>query len=142
MINKAQIKYIYGIRPEFLKKHEDEWRELIVNYTGDPAKTSVKDLSFDQANDLIRHLGGRPFFDENWGFFDKKNKQHKYVLSLLLQLGWTQQHHLFGVIPDTHHLSNWLKSNRSPVRKPLMKMNNKELTKVIGALESIVLKNK
>ncbi len=142
MITQQQIKYIYSIRPEFLKKHEDEWRMLIANYTGNPSKTSAKDLTFDQANDLIKHLGGRPFYDENWGYFDKNNRQHKYVLSLLLQLGWTQQHHIYGVVPDTHHLSNWLKSERSPVKKPLDKMNGKELTKVIGALERMVFKQK
>ena len=140
MITKQQTKYIYTIRPLYYRKHEDEWRDLIATYTGDRTRTSVKDLSFDQANDLIKHLGGRPFYDDNWGLFDKDNRQHQYILSLLHQLGWVTYHHQYGMVPDTRHLSNWLKSRRSPVRKPLRKMNTKELTKVISALEQMIKK--
>ncbi len=141
MITARQIKYLYSIRPYYLRKDEDAWRELIASYTGSKDKTSVKDLTFDQANQLIKHLGGRPFYDDNWGLFDKSNSQHLYVLSLLNQLGWTRwdawkQRH----IPDTRRLSNWLKSKRSPVRKPVMKMTSKELTKIISALEAMVSK--
>ena len=142
MIRKDQIKYIYSIRPEYYKKHDDEWRELIATFTGDLEKTSVKDLTFDQANELIDRLGGRMFSDDNWGLFDKNNRQQRYVISLLYQLGWVRSHYLHGYIPDLHHLSNWLKSSRSPVRKPLKSMTSKELTKIISALESMLEKMK
>ena len=142
MISSQQIKYIQTIRPHRLRKDEAGWRDLIAVYTGDAHKTSVKDLNFDQANDLIKRLGGRPYYDDNWGLFDKNNAQHRHVLSLLHQIGWTMYHYIHGTVPDTRHLSNWLKSSRSPVRKPLMKMDAKEVTKIIGALEMINAKTK
>ncbi len=142
MITQQQIKYIYSIRAEYYKKHEDEWRMLIAQYTGSCDKTSVKDLSYDQANALIERLGGRPFTEDHWGLFDKEDPQHKQVLSLLHQLGWVTYHHVNGQVPDIRHLSNWLKSTRAPVRKPLKKMTTSELTKTINALEFMVLKKK
>ena len=142
MISSQQIKYIQTIRPHRLRKDEAGWRDLIAVYTGNSQKTSVKDLSFDQANDLIRRLGGRPFSEDNWGLFDKTDPQHRQVLSLLYQIGWTTHHYFHGTVPDTRHLSNWLKSKRSPVRKPLMQMTTKELSKVISALEMINKKTK
>jgi len=142
MISNQQIKYIQTIRPHRLRKDEAAWRDLIAIYTGDVHKTSVKDLNFDQANDLIRRLGGRPFSEDNWGLFDKNNAQHRHVLSLLYQIGWTSYHYIYGTVADTRHLSNWLKSSRSPVRKPLMKMDAKEVSKIISALEMINAKTK
>jgi hypothetical protein len=139
-IRPEQIKKIQSLRPLRLRKDEDAWRDLIATYTGSPDKTSVKQLSFDQANALIDRLGGRPVKDDNWAYFDKENKQHLHILSLLYQLGWTTYSAQRGNVPDLHHLSNWLKSNRAPVRKKLKEMTPKELTKTIGALEQMILK--
>jgi len=130
------------MRSEFLKKNEDEWRMLIANYTGSCQKTSVNDLSFDQANALIERLGGRQVTEDHWGLFDKNDRQHKQILSLLFQLGWVTYHHIYGQVPDIRHLSNWLKSKRAPIHKPLMKMTTHELTKIISALDFMVLKAK
>jgi len=142
MISNQQIKYIQTIRPHRLRKDEAAWRDLIAVFTGDRQKTSLKDLNFDQANDLIRRLGGRPYYDDNWGLFNKTDPQHRQVLSLLYQIGWTTHHYLHGAVPDTRHLSNWLKSKKAPVRKPLMKMTTAELTKTINALEMINYKKR
>ena len=75
-----------------------------------------------------------------WGAFDPKNQQHKYVLSLCQQYGWTRSHPKYGSVADLGRLGKWLRSERSPVRKPLIKMTAQELSTIINAMESMVKK--
>ena len=76
---------------------------------------------------------------ENWAMFDKTNTKHLKVLSLCRQANWTTKHEKYGAVADLERLSNWLKSDKCPVNKPLKKMDNtKELPKVIKALTGIV----
>ncbi len=76
---------------------------------------------------------------DNWGLFDKTNSKHRRILSILRQLNWTVEHPRHGEVADLKRLSDWLKSNLSPVNKPLLEMDNKiELPKIITALEGIV----
>ncbi|WP_286913088.1 hypothetical protein [Flavobacterium sp. UBA4197] len=72
---------------------------------------------------------------DNWAIFNPKNKQHKYILSLCIQKGWGVENDRYGEIADLDRLSNWLKSDKSPVRKPLKKMSSLEVSKIISALE-------
>lgn len=121
--------------------------ELVQWATSDNSKTSLNDLSFEQAQKILSvQEGGRKYVDgnkeqktENWGLFDKDNSKHKYILSLLRQLRLTVE--VKGRdVADINKLSKWLKSERSPVQKPLKKMNSIELSKVIGALEGMMQK--
>lgn len=101
--------------------------------TGDPNKSTAKELSMLQAKALIQNL------TTNWAVFDKDNQKHKYILSLLIQMGWTKPLALGSrEIPDMARLSNFLKSNKSPVPKPLQKMSREETSKLIVALENMV----
>lgn len=100
--------------------------------TGDKEKTAASDLTIPQAKKLINSL------TKNWAFFDKDNRQHSTVLSLCHQLGWVQEQNTAWV--DLPRLSNWLKSHRSPIQKPLQSMDKAELSKVIFALEQILNK--
>lgn len=76
-----------------------------------------------------------------WAFFDKKNKQHLTILSYAMQFGWKHKHPKRDMeVADLERLGTWLSSERSPVRKPLKEMNRKELSRVIKALEQMVLK--
>ena len=63
---------------------------------------------------------------DNWGFFDKNNQQHKAVLSQLRQLQWTTKSERWGEIADINRLSDFLKSDKSPVKKPLKDMEPKK----------------
>ncbi len=74
----------------------------------------------------------------NWGYFDKNNKQHNTILSLMHQVGWVTKNKTKGEFPDTKRLSDFLKSKKSPINKPLKQMTEKELSKIIIALEGIV----
>jgi len=75
---------------------------------------------------------------DNWGFFDKSNKQHMTIMSLLRQAQWTKPNSRHGTVPNIDRLSDFLKSPKSPVNKPLKKMDTKELSKIISAFENIV----
>ncbi|MDM1513568.1 hypothetical protein [Myroides odoratimimus] len=121
--------------------------ELVQWATEDNSKTSLNDLSFEQAQKILSVQEGnrkqlarnKEQRTENWGLFDKSNSKHRYILSLLRQLGLTIEFKGRDVA-DINKLSEWLKSERSPVKKPLKKMNSVELSKIIGALEGMMKK--
>lgn len=140
-ILNTQIQRIHTLLPEVIKNDADQKKALVQQFTGDWNRTSTKDLTLDQANDLIVKLGGKPIRYENWAFFDAKNNKHRYILSVLLQAGWAvwspDKNHY---VADLYRLSEFLKSDKSPVKKPLNKMNDKELSKVIFVLEKIASK--
>lgn len=114
-------------------------KEMVQAITGG-SKASTNDLSFEQANDLIKQLGAVPMAEENWAFFDKNSASHKYILSLCIQYGWSNPHPSQGRVANLQKLSQWLKSEKSPVRKKLMDMTAPELSRIITALENMVYK--
>ncbi len=138
-VTNQQIKIIHTIIPEVYKKDKDQKKELVYQFTGDYSRTSTKDLTFNEANELIQRFGGKPVSYDHWGIFDAKNPQHRKILSLLQEMGWTVYNKNKGQnVADIYRLSEWLKSKRSPVNKPLKKMSTKEIqTKIIPALEGI-----
>ena len=81
---------------------------------------------------------GRTHSKSNWGLFDKNNQQHKTILSLLRQAQWVVPNNKHGEVPDINRLSEFLKSNRSPVNKPLKQMEPEEVSKIIEAFKGIV----
>ncbi|MGM8362105.1 hypothetical protein ACSV4D_09345 [Flavobacterium sp. ARAG 55.4] len=77
---------------------------------------------------------------KNWGLFDKKNKQHLTLLSQLRTLQWTVKSEKWGEVADLNRLSDFLKSDKSPVNKPLKEMEPKEVSKIIECFKSMVVK--
>lgn len=96
--------------------------------------TTAKELSIHQADQLQKKLV------TNWAVFDKNNSQHKYILSLMIQLTWSKIHPLHGEVADMARLSDFLKSKKSPVPKPLQDMDTQETSKLISCLESMITK--
>lgn len=84
--------------------------------------------------------GRRPVGKDNWGLFDKENAQHKSVLSQLRQLQWTTKSERWGEVADINRLSEFLKSERSPVNKPLKEMDKQDVSKIIECLKSMITK--
>jgi hypothetical protein len=82
--------------------------------------------------------GGRTHSKSNWGLFDKNNQQHKTLLSLLRQAQWTIPNEKWGEVADLPRLSEFLKSDKSPINKPLKKMKPSEVSKIIEAFKGIV----
>lgn len=122
-----------------LRYDEQAKEEVVVSITGHPDRHSLSDLSFGDANALIEKLGGKPSVDYEWAHFDKFNKQHSYVLSLCVQAGWTTMHPRYGYVADLRRLSDFLKSERSPVQKPLRSMTKAEVSRIIYALERVTI---
>ncbi len=138
-ITDQQIKVIHMLLPNDIKTDKAEKQAFVSIFTGNQKKSSTKDLSYIQANDMIIKLGGNPLKYDNWGFFDSSNASHRKVLSLIQEIGWViwsekQQRN----IPDIVRLSEFLKSKKSPVRLPLKKMTSAQISrKLIPALEGI-----
>lgn len=98
---------------------------------------SFKDLNAVQGDDLIRFFNtGKIPDNSSWGRFDKNNAKHRTILSRCHTLGWVDAERPAFV--DLNRLGGWLKSNRSPVQRPLSEMEPKELSKIIKALDEII----
>ena len=100
---------------------------------------STKDLSSIEADELLYFLNTGKTKNYDWGHFDKQNKQHRTLLSLMYQADWLISNETHGEVPDLNRLSNFLKSPKCPVNKPLLKMKPKEVSKVIVAFEGIAI---
>ena len=116
--------------------YDADVKKLLVQQASDFRTTTSLELSKREAEKLIRHL------QTNWAKFDKSNSQHRYILSLMYQLQWTCSNstNIHGKVPDMPRLNQWLRSARSPVKKPLMAMSKEETSKVIFAMEQILSK--
>ena len=112
--------------------------EAVSGFTGGRT-ASTTGLSYQEANALIERLGGKPLLYDNWALFDKTKPSHRHILSLCIQLGWSVQDDRYGEVADLHRLSEWLKSQRSPVMKKLRAMSAGEVSKIIGALEKMIV---
>lgn len=139
--NAKQKQLIHlNAKPAYIKEEYVQWA------TGDEKKTSCNDLSFDQANTILKQMGMQPIAASKedsalfWAYFDKKNSKHMQIMSLLHQVLWRKRHPKYGMVPDLERFGSWLQSDKSPVQKPLKKMTPQECSKIITALEGI-LKN-
>lgn len=86
--------------------------------------------------------GGKTESKGNWAFFKQDHplaKTHKLIRSLCIQKRWSVPNEKWGEVADLERLSNFLKSDYSPVKKPLMDMDKEELEKIIVALNAIVV---
>lgn len=126
------------------KYNEDIKAEWVQWATADSSKTSLRSISFREAMQIIHQQEGKaPLlegFGEAWGKFDAHNEQHRYIMSLLRQANITVQHTKYGEIADMYGwFARFLKSKRCPVQMPLLKMQPKEVSKIITALEGVAV---
>ena len=132
-VTPEQIKMIHTLLRDEIKQDKDLKASLIVQFTEDENKTSTKDLTFVQANDLIYFLQtGKVPTNEAWATFDAKVRQHRYILSLCHQLDWVQKENPKYV--DLNHLGAWLKKY-GYLHKPLKAYKYLQLPKLIRQLE-------
>lgn len=120
----------------------DMKEEFVQWATGDNSKTSCNDLTFDQANAIMeKWLNLTPHKAKFLAKFDKTNPRHKFLLSLVINFGWWRSSAQYGKVANLDKLNDWMRSALCPVQDtPLMKMTDTELSKVIGAFESMVRK--
>lgn len=134
-IQYSQLKQIFSILPEELKKDKD-MREIFISDFTDGRTKSTKELTRNEANDLIAALKGE---FSNYGIFDKNNLQHRAILNICYDLNWTVfNNRLERNVADLQKLGSFIAGKKSPVRKPLSKMSVKECSKLISALEGIL----
>ncbi|RWX00946.1 hypothetical protein [Flavobacterium cerinum] len=119
--------------------NRDIKEEFVQWATDDNKKISCDDLSFDEANKILVHIGQKPHKLAFRAKFDKTNPRHKYILSLCIQRGMSHRSGKYGYIADLDALNEWMHSNKCPVQKRLMDMDNDELSTFIGALEGMTL---
>ena len=75
-----------------------------------------------------------------YAFFDKKNKQHLYVLSLAKQIGWECEHQKTGkMVADLELLGRFI-STKTKSKKPLKQQTPIELQSTIYSLEQTLKK--
>ena len=117
--------------------NEDVKCELVQWVKDDNAQTSLNSLTFEEANKILQQQGDKPHRGKKWANFDKENPKHKAILSLLYQAEWVTKYK-GKEVPDLDRFSEWLQSEKAPVRKPLKNQNPLELSKTIKALEGIV----
>lgn len=138
-ITAYQIKEIRK-NCNFQEDIKEEWVQWV---TGDVARTSLKSLTQKQAVKILKQQTGVETLHcnvskDNWALFDKTNTQHRTILAQMRTSQWVVPHDKHGEVPDLERLSNWLKSDKSPVKKPLKQMESWELSKTIEALKGIV----
>lgn len=117
---------------------KNEWVQWV---TFDVNRTSLKSITQSEAKKIICQQEGivlQSAVQDNWAVFDKANPKHKVILSLLYQMQWVIPSEKWGEIPDLERLSNFLQSEKSPVKKKLAAMDHTELEKLIKALSGIV----
>ena len=120
---------------------KNEWVQWV---TGDTSRTSLRSITHDQAIKIMNQQTGstdainRVSTSDNWGLFDKNNKQHLTLLAYMRTAQWTTPNGKHGEVADIERLSEWLKSELSPVKKPLKKMEPWEVSKIIEAFKGIV----
>jgi len=121
---------------------KNEWVQWV---TGDTNRTSLSSITQAEAVRIMKQQTGDTTEAveksvENWGIFDKENAQHRYILSVLRQANIVVKSEKWGEIPDTAGwLDRFLKSPKSPVKKPLKDMAKWEVSRIIVSLENISL---
>ncbi|TWP30532.1 hypothetical protein ETU08_01870 [Apibacter muscae] len=134
-IQYSQKQQIFRLLPEEIKKDKDLRSDFISDFT-DGRITSTKELTNDEANNLIVSLKGDYSY---FGYFDKDNKQHAQIRRICYDLGWTTYSKKAGKsVADVNKLGIFIVSKKSPVRKPLKQMTSKETSKLIIALEGVL----
>lgn len=72
----------------------------------------------------------------NWGYFDKDNPQHKRIQANLRTAKIVTPQ---GYADMLGWFNRFLKSNKSPVKKPLKSMTTEEVSKIIVALDGVAV---
>lgn len=102
------------------------------------AFSSTKELSFIEADELIYFLRTGKKQPANWAYFDNGNPQHRKLLSQLRTAQWVVEKEKYGFVADLERLSNFLKSPKSPVNKPLKVMSKTEVSKIVFVFDQII----
>lgn len=140
MITAQQLKIIQTILHQRYSDRRERLEFLSEFFTMEI--NSTKELTQKQAFELIRYLKeGKAISNDFFARFDANNPQHRTLLARCHELGWVCAAPTGKILPDLNKLGSWLISKRSPVKKALLDMSHKEISKVIFALENMIKSN-
>jgi hypothetical protein len=104
--------------------------------------TKIKPIVYSgSASAIDNYNSPKPIKTENWGVFDASNKQHRTLMALCRNRQWVKpdDKHPSGEVADMDGaFSDFLKSERSPIKKPLKDMTPQEVSKIIIAMSGVV----
>lgn len=137
-ISKKQIQQIQTIMSTRFADREERL-DFVSEHLGREI-VSTKVLTFIEAEELIYYLNTGKKTNANWAFFDKEKfvSERKLLWSLLYQAQWTTPHPRLKEVPDLTRLSNFLKSAKSPVKKPLKLFLKEDWSKIIHVFNRII----
>jgi hypothetical protein len=79
--------------------------------------------------------------DYQFATFDNNNRQHRYLLSLCQEYGWTAYNEKINrTVADLNRLGRWIRYN-SKCKKPMQQQSTKELETTIYQFEQMVKKH-
>ena len=141
MIEIAEIKRrIYGKLDGLGLKDDKE--NIVWNFTA--GRTShLSEMDEEELFSLLEKLGGYINNSDNLTFarFDKSNKQHMYLLSMCMQLGWSVYNNSVNRnVADLVRLGRWIK-NFGAIKKPLLEQSKQELQKTVYQMEQMLAKH-
>jgi predicted DNA-binding protein len=136
LIDKRQVQQIQ-IRLSKENLDRTERLTFLSAQTGRAIK-STKDLTQIEAEDILFFLNNGEFDTTSWGKFDKNNKQHLTLLSRLRTAQWVVKDDKYGEVADLERLHRFLKSDKSPIKKPLRAMTPNEVSKLIFVFDQII----
>lgn len=115
---------------------KNEWVQWV---TGDVNRTSLTSITQAQAIRIMQQQTGTEPQEVNWGLFDNDNSQHRRIQANLRTADIVVKNERHGEVGDMLGWFNrFLKSNKSPVKKPLKSMSPLEVSKIIRALDGVV----
>lgn len=137
---KATTKQVIQIQSAASKRFKDreERLDFFSSFCNREIK-STKELTQWEAQELILFLNtGRAKDLSEYARFDNKNAQHRHILSVCHQLGWTLDN---GYV-DLTKLGSWIASDFCPISgKRLKQMSPYEISrKIIPALQNMLKK--
>ncbi len=137
MITTAQLKTIQTLLGKRFTDREERL-EFLSEFFAMEIK-STKDLTEKQAFQLIRFLKeGKTIDNAFFARFDSENKQHLTILARCYELGWVVTTESGKQVIDLDRLGGFLISKKSPVKKALLDMSSKEISRIIYVLEKII----
>jgi len=136
-IQPRQIKQIQTIMSSRFTDRDE--RLDFISALFEKEVNSTKDLRSIEADDLIYYLNTGKKATANWAFFDKTkfSSERRLLFSYLYQAQWTMPHETRTEVPDLERLSNFLKSAKSPVNKPLKEWEKADWSKLLHAFRNI-----
>jgi hypothetical protein len=141
MIETNELKRrIYGKLDSLGLKEEKE--NIVLNFTS--KRTShLSAMEPEELISLLDKLSGNLNNNDylSYGKFDKGNKQHMYLLSMCMQLGWSEYNkNVQRNVADIARLGRFI-MHFGAIKKPLLEQSKQELQKTVYQFEQMVSKH-